>query len=177
MSNGEEVNQSQITQTRAPSFFEPSIQHATNFATGQFARTPDKGRLQADSRNLALDTIQGKFLSPDTNPFLQGTFDRAADTVQNRLDTQFAGAGRNIGASLPVAKQDLSDLATGIFGGNFQAERDRQVNTLGMSSQFDPLNQFIQRLGALGPLAGRDTSTFGNTEHSVGALESYLDLI
>lgn len=106
-------------------------------------------------QNLAA-TLSGDFLSPDSNPFLQGTFDRAADLTRTRLSSEFAGAGRNLGASLPARSDELQSLASGIFGGNFQNERNRQVAALGQARDLDPLNEFIRRLGVITPLSGRN---------------------
>jgi len=37
-------------------------------------------------------------------------------------------------------------------------------NALAMSSRFDPLNQFIERVGLLAPAAGRESSTLHSSE-------------
>ena len=175
MSNGPEVQQSQITHTRAPQFIEPALANATYSASNIFNGGPES-YVSSQGRDLVGQTLRGDFLLPGTNPYLQGAFDRGANAIQNRLDTQFAGAGRNIGASIPAAKQGLSDLATGIFGGNYQAERDRQTQALGYSQQYDPLNQFINRLQGLAPLSGRSTEQYGNVEKK-GSLLDYLGQI
>lgn len=62
-----------------------------------------------------------------SNPYLDATFGKAADTVQNRLESQFAGAGRNVSASMPANSDMLTDLATKIYGGAYEGERDRQL--------------------------------------------------
>ena len=175
MSNGSEVDNTTNTVTRPPAFLEPGIANAAYGAASVYNGGPES-YVARQGRNLVGQTLRGDFLLPGTNPYLQGTFDRAANTVQNRLDTQFGGAGRNLGASLPAVRQELSDLATGIFGGNYNAERDRQTQALGMSSNFDPLNQYIQRLGLLGPIAGRTSSQTSNTENSPGALDTILNV-
>lgn len=59
------------------------------------------------------------------NPYLDATFNKAADSVQNRLESQFAGAGRNVMASRPANSDMLADLATNIYGGAYEAERNR----------------------------------------------------
>lgn len=59
------------------------------------------------------------------NPYLDATFNKAADSVQNRLETQFAGSGRNVAASRPANTDMLSDLATSIYGGAYESERNR----------------------------------------------------
>jgi len=100
----------------------------------------DRGSAGSPLLNQAQDTTQatlrGDFLDPSTNPFLQGTFNRAADLTRGRLDTEFSGAGRNLGASMPARSEELQTLASNIFGGNFQQERDRQVSA---ASQAAPL--------------------------------------
>lgn len=61
------------------------------------------------------------------NPYLDQTFNRAADSVQNRLSSQFAGSGRNIDASRPAQAQEMNDLATGIYGGAYDSDQNRQM--------------------------------------------------
>lgn len=63
-----------------------------------------------------------------SNPYLDATFNKAADAVQQRLGTQFAGNGRNIGASRAVNADELNNLATGIYGGAYENERNRQLS-------------------------------------------------
>lgn len=81
--------------------------------------------------DLATRTLQGGFLG--ANPYLDQTFNRAAMATQGQLASQFAGAGRNVGASQDLRSQQLNDLATNIYGGNYANERALQQQTLGMS--------------------------------------------
>jgi len=120
---------------------------------GGVAGGPGAG-LIGQGQNLISQTLGGDFLDPSTNPFLQSTFNRAADLTRGRLDTEFAGAGRNLGASQPARSEELQTLASNIFGQNFQAERDRQTNALASSQDFDPLNLLINRLAGIIPGAG-----------------------
>lgn len=62
-----------------------------------------------------------------SNPHLDATFNRAADTVQNRLSSQFAGSGRNVDASRAANASELNDLATNIYGSAYENERNRQL--------------------------------------------------
>lgn len=64
------------------------------------------------------------------NPYLNATFNKAADAVQQRLGTQFAGNGRNIEASRAVNADELNNLATGIYGGAYESERNRMAQDL-----------------------------------------------
>jgi hypothetical protein len=81
--------------------------------------------------DLTTKTLQGGFLG--SNPWLDQTFDRAALATQNQLASQFQRSGRNIDASQDLRSGQLNDLATQIYGGNYEAERNRQMQTLGMS--------------------------------------------
>ena len=73
-------------------------------------------------------TARGDFLDPASNPFLQRTFDTAADAVSNRINSQFELAGRTASpANQSVLTRDLGNLANSIFGQNFQQERNRQL--------------------------------------------------
>lgn len=90
----------------------PVNQAAQNYATGILGSTP---------------TSQ---FGGATNPHLDATFNRAADSVQNRIQSGFAGSGRNIEAGRPVAAQEMNDLATGIYGGAYENERNRMASDL-----------------------------------------------
>jgi hypothetical protein len=65
-----------------------------------------------------------------TNPYLDATFNRAADNVQNRLQSSFAGSGRNIGAARAPAALELNDLANTIYGGAYESDRNRSLSEL-----------------------------------------------
>ncbi len=163
MSSGPK-NVTSTTSTEVPAFLQGPLTSAVQLSQGRaesdFAgNNLGPSELNDNASSLVNRTIQGDFLSPDSNPFLQGTFDRAADLTRGRLDTEFAGAGRNLGASQPARSEELQTLASNIFGGNFQAERDRQGQALGQAQGFDPLNQFINRLSALIPGAGGVTTS------------------
>ena len=128
-----------------------------------------QGSPTLDAANqLTQQTLQGDFLN--SNPYLDQTFNRAADLTRGRLATEFAGSGRDIDASRPARSEELQTLASNIYGGNFQAERDRQQGAIGQagglqSADFQniqamidagsfPLDQFINRLGGIIPGAG-----------------------
>jgi hypothetical protein len=89
------------------------------------------------------NTINGQFLDPATNPYLKATYDKAARSVQDTYNyttmpqlsrafgnQQAFGGSSAYGEAFGKANQGLatglSDLATGIYGQNYQAERGRQ---------------------------------------------------
>lgn len=59
------------------------------------------------------------------NPYLDATFNKAADSVQQRLGSQFAGAGRNTDASRAVNADELTNLSNAVYGGAYENERNR----------------------------------------------------
>jgi hypothetical protein len=83
--------------------------------------------------NLATQTLNGGYLN--SNPFLDSMFNRAAGASQAALSSQFAGYGRDVSAQLPFRQQQLNDLATQIYGGNYDAERNRQMQMLNFQDQ------------------------------------------
>lgn len=94
------------------------------------------------------DTLSGRYLDPATNPYLQSTYDQAARNVGNSVNSQFAASGRyGSGAHAGVLAQGLGNLATNIYGGNYEQERARQMQALGMLPQFN--SRDYQNLSAL----------------------------
>lgn len=98
-------------------------QEASRFASGTLGRTPNSQYGSARNPYASAENTFGGA----SNPYLDATFNRAADSVQNRLASQFAGAGRNIDASRNVNASELNDLATNIYGGAYENERNRQL--------------------------------------------------
>jgi hypothetical protein len=86
------------------------------------------------AQNLVSDTLNGNYLSPDSNPWLKDTFQKAADQSYNTLTSQFARSGRNVNAAAPVQGDMLSNLAAQIYGGAYDAERNRQTQALSFAS-------------------------------------------
>jgi len=101
----------------------PVTQAAQNYATGVLGSSPSSQFGSAGNPFASGANPYGGA----SNPYLDATFNRAADSVQNRLQSGFAGAGRNIDAARPVAAQEMNDLATQIYGGDYAAERNRQL--------------------------------------------------
>lgn len=97
-----------------------------------------------------LNTIGGKYLDPASNPYLQQTFDTAADRVTDafsrgtaaQTDARFARAGafggsawnEIQGANQQALGDSLSGMAANIFGNNYAQERNRQQ----AATQFAP---------------------------------------
>jgi hypothetical protein len=55
-----------------------------------------------------------------SNPYLDQMYSQAAGQTQNQLTGEFAGMGRNASASAPLRAEQLNNLATSMYGGQYQ---------------------------------------------------------
>jgi hypothetical protein len=110
---------------------------------------------QAVTYDQYANTVGGQYLHPDTNPYLQDTYNRAARGVTDQYTyatqpglTAQAVRNRAMGNSGQQQYEDmarwslgenLSGLASDIYGGNYQTERDHMVNTMQMAPQMQAM--------------------------------------
>ena len=144
------------TTMEPPKYLQGPLNQFVSAASSQFNNSGGQ-QLVGQGQDLLSSTLNGDFLSPDSNPYLQGTFDRAADLTRTRLASEFAGNNRDLAATAPARSEELQTLSSNIFGGNYQAERDRQMQGLNQTQQFDPLNMFGNQLAGIIPGAGGTT--------------------
>jgi len=91
--------------------------------------------------DLANKTLGGYFLN--SNPYIDATFNRGADQIQSRVNSQFGLAGRTgSGAHQGVMGSTLGNLATDIYGGNYANERQNQMNAMSMLPQLQAANYY-----------------------------------
>jgi hypothetical protein len=80
----------------------------------------------------------GDLMDGDQNPYLDATFNKASDAVRQRLDSQFAAAGRyGADAHQNVTADAYNDLATSIYGGAYDSDMGRRMQGLGMAPGLD----------------------------------------
>ena len=158
MGGGGPKNVTSTTNSTPPAYLTNALSTAAGAASSAFSANQANG-LNDASVNLVGNTIAGDYLSPDSSPYLAQTFNRAADLTRTRLSSEFAGSGRDLTAAIPARSEELQTLASNIYGGNFQAERDRQLTAVGQAAGLNPLNQFIDRIAAITPNAGGTTSS------------------
>ena len=77
------------------------------------------------AQNYTTSVLNG---NPAQNPYLSNEFNLAANDVQNRLQSEFAGAGRNVIGSLPIQADQLNNLATQLYGGAYNTGVQQQEN-------------------------------------------------
>lgn len=123
----------------------PFSQETESALQGTVARAQAGAPGVRAAQDVNTQTINGGFLG--SNPYLDQTFNRAAMQTQNQLASQFAGSGRNVEASEGLRSQQLNDLATGIYGGAYDSERNRQQQAIGMATGL--ANQDYVDLGQL----------------------------
>jgi hypothetical protein len=135
------------------------------------ARATNGSPLTQAAQDLNQKTVEGGFLG--ANPYLDQTFNRAAMATQGQLASQFAGSGRNIDQSEFLRSQELNDLATGIYGGSYDSERNRMQDAMGMSTSL--ANQDYVDLGQLAQVgAGREGFAQEQLDAPGLALDRYL---
>jgi len=151
-------NTESVTRGPAP-MIEGPLQQAIGGATSVFGGGPE-GYATGQGRNMLGQTLRGDYLTPGTNPFLQGQINQLGDQLYQQTASRFGQAGRNVGGSgaAQAFEDSLARASVPLAAQNYQAERDRQMSGLGMTSRFDPLDQYLNRLGLLSGLAGNTMS-------------------
>ena len=113
-------------------------------------------------------TARGDMLG--SNPYLQGAIDRAIDPVKDKIQSQFAMSGRyGSGANQDVLAKSLGGIASDIAYGDYQRERQNQLNAqqqLGNLAQ----QQFANQSGAIGALGNLQQQQFANRSGALSAL-------
>tara|TARA_R110000751_G_scaffold111080_1_gene208973 strand:- start:144 stop:677 length:534 start_codon:yes stop_codon:yes gene_type:complete len=66
---------------------------------------------------------------PGGNQFLDQTFERGADMVQGRMTNSVAGQGLSNSGVQQMYGRDLNDLATGIYGGAYEGNQNRRLQS------------------------------------------------
>jgi hypothetical protein len=107
------------------------------------------------------NTISGMYLDPSTNKYLEDYYKLGAERIKGSLSPSFGhmqAFGQHSGYNESLSR-GLGDFATGLYGGNYAKERDRQTQLtaaapafLGQSSQaaFQPYQQYLGTVGSLG---------------------------
>ncbi len=150
MNQGNSTTQVQTAQ--APSWQLPYQQYGLQQATAQYNGVTSPQQLVAGfspqqnqaisgitslaTNNPTLSAAQNYTQSvlngqPANNPYLNSEFNQAADTVQNRLESEFANAGQPVVNSLPVQSDEMNNLATDLYGGAYNTGVQQQENALG----------------------------------------------
>jgi len=132
LSKGQNVTNSPFNfyngDTIAP--FSPEQQMGMSMTTNRaLAGSPT---LNAANQNLT-STLNGNFMSPDSNPWLKQNVDRVMGDVQGRVNSQFGNSNFGSTAHQETLQRGLGEVGAGMYGANYDAERGRQMSGMGMA--------------------------------------------
>lgn len=85
--------------------------------------------LMAATQQNQLDTVNGNFMSPDSNPYLRENVDRALGDVQTRVNSQFNNANYGTTAHQETLARAMGEQANQLYGANYNNERTNQMRS------------------------------------------------
>lgn len=164
-----------------PDWLKPYVTGNLDAAKAAMAANPQDNSLLAPATAQMNSTIAGDYLN--SNPYIDRTFQMAADPVVANIASQFSKAGRyGSGAHQGVLGTTLGNLATNIYGQNYANERAKQVTAAAGAPGFtsDAGAAPFSAFGAYGNLLKQNVSSttspyFSNTTGGAlsGALAGY----
>lgn len=107
--------------------FAPQTEQALAMQT---ARATNGSSMVDAAQNYVTNTLN----NPSTNPHLDAMFGQAARNSRGVLESEFARSGRNMGAAAPARADMLTDLATRIYGGAYEGDRNHRAQMMGFVS-------------------------------------------
>jgi hypothetical protein len=103
-----------------------------NYYPGQQVASFNGIQNQAFKNTNALDN---SLAQGSGNPYETAMFNQAAQATQPQLASEFAGAGRDITASMPLRSQQLNQLGTDFYGQNYQNSVNNAFNATNQQQQ------------------------------------------
>jgi len=84
-----------------------------------------------------MDTLSGKYMSPDSNPYLRQNVQNAMDQVGGTINSQFNKPGAFGGSAHEgVMSRELGGIASNMYGQNYANERNNQLQAWGAAPTF-----------------------------------------
>lgn len=83
--------------------------------------------LMRSTQQNQLDTVNGAFMSPDSNPYLQANVNRALGDVKSQVNSQFNNANYGTTAHQETLARAMGDTANNMYGQNYANERTNQM--------------------------------------------------
>ncbi len=130
---------------------------------------PDRTGMVNDAydqyRRLLNPTASGDYLDPNKNPFFARTTETIGNDIQNRINSMFAGAGRDLsGLNTQTLARGLAEGTAPIYADVYNRERGNQ---LGAAS-----NLFGAGGTTAGLLSSLDQTRLGNRTAGIGAADA-----
>lgn len=89
------------------------------------------------AQGQAYNTLNGAYMSPDSNPYLKQTVDTALGDVQSRVNSQFNKPGAwGSTAHQELMTRNLGDTAASMYGANYSNERANQLKYASLAPQY-----------------------------------------
>ena len=148
--------------------FAPQTETALQLAQARaIGGNPLLGSAQTEVNNI----LSGNYLSPTSNPFLQGVANQVADNVTSQVQSQFSRAGRlGSGANQEILAKQLADSQNRLFADNFAAERQSQFDAVQLAPQLAQADyDDISRLGQVG--AAREDLEMAKLQDAIGRFD------
>jgi len=115
------------TTNDVPDWLRPFVMNAVGGAN-QTLQNFTPSAVPGAAEGQMLSTINGDYLDPRSNPYLQETFQQGANAIRGQMSPSFGhmqAFGGNTGWQNAYGRA-LKDFGTNLFGGNYNAERGRQ---------------------------------------------------
>lgn len=107
--------------------------------------------LNAANNNIT-GTLNGNYLSPNSNPWLKSNVDTAMNGVQSRINSQFNNNNFGGTAHQETMQRGLGEVASGMYGDNYARERGNQLNAatqaIGLAGADYQDANYLQGIGA-----------------------------
>jgi hypothetical protein len=160
-----------------PAYIAPYLSEAAEQARNLYGQGNYVAPVTQSAIDYTKNVLGGGFMG--SNPYLDATFNKAAGAVTNQVQSNFGLSGRNprgIDAA-GFAQEGYNDLANQIYGGNYQAERQRQQQLVPYAGQLGAytnpgtgFDDYVARLRNLSGGYGTSTSTTPTQSNWLGGL-------
>lgn len=107
--------------------------------------------LNSLAQSNAAATLNGSYLTPDSNPFLQSTVNQALGDVKSQINSQFSGDNFGSSAHQEWLQRGLANTALPYYMQNYQQERQRQMGAQALAPTL--ANQDYTDINQLGQAA------------------------
>lgn len=157
--------------------FAPFSQTTEQALGGIEQRAAQGSPVFAAGQQQLMDTIGGKYLTPDSNPYLRQYGDALAGQIQDRVNAEFSKAGRyGSGAHAGTTARATGDVLSGLYSNAYGQERGLQFGATQMAPGF--ANQEYADLNRLlGAGQARDIKAQQGVDDPYNQLLRYMSVI
>lgn len=147
----------------------PFADQISSVASGLLGGGPDRTGMVNDAysqyQSALAPTARGDFVNPESNPQLQGYLSTIQNDVANRVNSQFASAGRDFsGAHVNTLGRGIAAGTAPVLYDAYSQARNQQLGA--QDKMFGAGGQ------TAGLLSGLDQTKFGNQQAGIGAADA-----